>query len=162
MKYVRGISGGVIAGALGAAIYWFLLTRGIHAPILVPGVIGLGCGLGFAAKRDWRMGAISAAMAVIVTLVIDIVWYLQHVRDGSVTYYLTHLHQLNPIYLAGVRIPLWVVYGIGAALAFWFGLGREYLGKAQSSPPPSEPEKTKVIDAVDNEFDAEETVDKSG
>ncbi len=128
MHYVRGTIGAFVGAAIGILVYWFLLRNNVQAPILVPGVTGVVAGLA-GAKRDVKMGLITAVIAIPATILPDAIW-LPFTMDESIGYFLPHLHKLNPIRIGPISLPMLLVYAIGIGLAFWFGMGRDYLRPA--------------------------------
>ncbi len=131
LNYVRGIIGAAAGGIVGCLAFWLLVRRGLHAPILPFGVIGLGCGL-LSRRRDLWLGALSAGLGLVVTIVADWLWW-PFKADPSFGYFITHLHRQDPMVLLGIPVSPLLIYVIGATVAFWFGMGRNRLSYAEDS-----------------------------
>jgi hypothetical protein len=106
------------AAAAGGALGWFLfgvlLRQGFYA-LALPGVLlGLGAGA-VARRRSLPLAAVCGVAALALGIFTE--WqHLPFVADGSLGYFLAHLHQLRGLTL--------VMLGLGAVGGFWFALGR--------------------------------------
>jgi hypothetical protein len=110
----RGIAGGVVGGVAGCFIFRWLAKQGMYG-IMIPGaLIGLGAGLA-ARDRSVTLGVICATAALVLSLYAEW-WLFPFIKDNSLTYFLTHLHQLRPMTL--------IMMGLGVAFAYWLGQGR--------------------------------------
>lgn len=144
MRYLRAAIGMVIGGALGAVVYYLLWESGRSMPLVIPALLGLGAGLAHA-RRDIGVGIASAVVGVGLTVLMD--W--RFLGAAALT---------DSIQVGGAPMPSWLMYAIGAGLAFWFGIGRDYL-----RPPPAQApadESTTESPRADPTSTPEETTDK--
>lgn len=110
---------GIVGACIGAAAGWFLvdwlLTQGRDGTAS----LGAGVGIGFALLSGRRMiagGIFCAVVALILTVICE--WYHSpFTKDKSLSYFLTHLHQLDHSFT-------YVMFGLSSAFGFWFGKGR--------------------------------------
>lgn len=110
----KGICGGVAGGALGHFGFEWLTTMGLYSIILPGALLGLGFALA-AQQRSWAFGIICAIAGFTLSLFSE--WSsFPFIADNSLTYFLSHLHQLRPM--------TWFMIAIGTLMAFWFGKGK--------------------------------------
>jgi hypothetical protein len=123
-------AGAVAGGVVGYFATWWIARQGFYALVLPGAALGLGGGL-FVKDRSALRGVLCAVAAVLLGLFTD--WRVEpFIADKSLTYYLTHLHQLQPITL--------IMVGLGAAFGFWLSVGREKLTpSAVPGPGPQGP-----------------------
>jgi hypothetical protein len=111
---VRGIVGAVIGGAIGYLVFRWLAKSGFYGMIIPGAMLGLGAGLA-ARGQSVTLGILSAAAALVLSVIAE--WSLfPFVRDGSLFYFVTHVHTLPAIKL--------IMMAIGVGLAYWLGQGR--------------------------------------
>ena len=111
----RGLAGAVIGGVLGYIAFGWILRQGFYAMVLPGGLIGLGCGV-LSRGKSVFLGAVCGVGSVGLCLFLE--WrFFPFVKDPSFAYFLSHLHLLRPM--------TWILIGVGAVIAFWFGTGRE-------------------------------------
>jgi hypothetical protein len=111
---LRGIVGAVIGGAIGYFVFRLLAKSGFYGMIIPGALLGLGAGLA-ARGQSVTLGVLSAVAALGLSIVAE--WSLfPFVRDGSLAYFVTHVHTLPAIKL--------VMMAIGIGLAYWLGQGR--------------------------------------
>jgi ABC-type lipoprotein release transport system permease subunit len=111
---VRGIGGAIVGGAVGYFVFAWIATMGFYAPVLPGALLGLGFGLA-SQQRNLAFGILCAIAALALGLFSE--WSQFPFRaNGSFSYFLTHLNQLKPV--------TWIMWVIGALMAFWFGRGR--------------------------------------
>jgi len=108
-----GLIGAAVGGVAGYfALYW-ILRQGYYALVVPPGLLGLGAGL-CARGRSMLLAVIAAIGGLSLALFIE--WKLRaFVVDGSLQYFLTHLHEVN-------RVEL-IMLIVGPIIAFRLGLG---------------------------------------
>jgi len=111
---IRGILGAAIGGVLGYFAFGWLARAGLYG-IMVPGLL-LGLGAGLVARGSSQALGILCALAAIVLAVFTEWKAFPFVKDGSFSFFLSHLHQLPAVKL--------VMMGLGALAAYWFGQGR--------------------------------------
>lgn len=114
LALLRGVVGMLAGGAVGCLLFWLLLQQGFYALVLPGALIGLGCGA-FSRTRSGLLAAGSACVATVVTLGLE-ARFFPFVADPSMSYFVTHLHQLKSATV--------IMMAIGVFMAGWFGWGR--------------------------------------
>ena len=110
---------GIVGAALGAVLGWFAFgwaySQGFYA-LALPGAT---VGLGFAAltRRPMIAGGIFCAVAAFCLMVLCEWHHRPFASDGSLAYFVTHLHELS-------SQMTWIFLGLGTVFGFWFGRGR--------------------------------------
>ena len=114
LTVVRGLGGAILGAVLGYIAFRLLIRQGIYAMVLPGALVGIGCGL--AMQREFKpLGIVSAVIALALGLYLE--WrFLPFIVDKSLSYFLTHLHQVKPFDL--------LMIALGTAAAYWFGVGR--------------------------------------
>jgi hypothetical protein len=113
LSWPLGILGGVLGGVVGYFVYLWLAGQGFYAPMVPGAMVGLGCGL-LSRGRSVPLGVVCGLAALPVGLFAE--WrVLPFVADDSLGYFVRHLHDLKPVTL--------IMIAIGAALAYWLGVG---------------------------------------
>jgi hypothetical protein len=108
-----GLIGGVIGGVAGYYALFWILKYHYYALVLPPGLLGLGVGL-CARGRSILLAIVSALAGLSLALFIE--WKLRHFNvDSSLWYFLTHIHEVNPVEL--------IMLIVGPIIAFRLGLG---------------------------------------
>ena len=111
---VLGVVGALVGGAVGHFLFLAMATRGYYAMVLPGSLVGLGCGL-LSGRRSVPLGIACGALGLVVSIFTE--WrHAPFVRDTSLSFFLKHLHKLSGVSL--------IMILVGAAFAFWFGLGR--------------------------------------
>ena len=118
--WVIGCIGAAIGGWLGYLAFFWIVRQGFYA-LPVPGALmGIGCGL-LARDRLVPLAILCGVAALALGLYAE--WRLNpFVADGSLRFFVNHIHQLRPYKL------LMVV--LGGVFGFWFALGIR--GKART------------------------------
>ena len=111
---LRGLAGAVIGGVVGYFVFRWLARSGLYG-IIIPGAL-LGLGAGLAARgQSIVLGVIAGCATLALSIVAE--WSLfPFIKDGSLSYFITHLHTLPAIKL--------IMMAIGVGLAYWLGQGR--------------------------------------
>jgi hypothetical protein len=119
-----GILGAVAGGALGYFAFFWIASQGFYA-LMAPGaLVGLGGGL-LTRDRSPIRATICGVFALGLGLFTE--WrFAPFVKDASLGYFLTHLHDLRPITM--------LMIAAGAAFAYWLALGRDPVPKAGGTP----------------------------
>ncbi len=106
---------GAIAGAIvGGAIFQWVLGQGFYMLALPGALIGLGAGY-LSRTRSLALAIFSAVLAAIAGIYLE--WKTApFIADGSLSYFVTHLHKLTPV--------TQIMWAIGVLFGFWFGRGR--------------------------------------
>jgi len=114
----RGIAGGAVGGVVGYFLFRWMLTKGFYALVLPGALLGLGAGLA-ARARSLPLGVVCGVAGLVLTVFTE--WCRPggpFKADPSFLYFVTHLHQLDG------GVVTYVMMGLGAACAYWFGQGR--------------------------------------
>jgi hypothetical protein len=108
-----GLLGAAAGGALGYFLFFWMARQGFYTLILPPALVGLGAGL--CARRRSSLLAVICAVAGLA-LGIFTEWQLApFIKDNSLGYFLTHIHNLRPVTL--------IMLAIGTFLSYRLGLG---------------------------------------
>ncbi len=109
-----GIAGAGIGAIIGFMLFFVMTKQGLYALALPGAAVGLTCGW-LSGGRSTLLGLICCVIAAALGLVIE--WKFRPFKaDGSFTYFVLHLHQLNS--------RTWIMLILGAVFGFWFGIGR--------------------------------------
>jgi hypothetical protein len=108
-----GLIGAALGGTLGYFAFGWLARQGFYALALPGALLGAGCVL--LSRRRSRGLAILCGVAALVLGIFSEWRFFPFVRDGSLEYFLSHLHRLKPLTL--------IMIVLGGALGFWFALG---------------------------------------
>jgi hypothetical protein len=115
INYLLGLIGGAIGGALGYYAFFFMVRQGLYPMVLPGALVGPGCGALLGTKSN-AMGIACGVCALLLGFFIE--WqFAPFVTDRSLSYFITHIHQLRSMTL--------ILIVIGALLGFAFGRGRE-------------------------------------
>ena len=119
-----GTAGAVAGAVVGVLLFVWIARQGFYAMVLPGAATGIG-----AALLSGRRSAVVAAVSGVVGTAAGVVgeWQLAPFRvDDGLGYFVTHLHDLKPFTLAMI--------GLGAAIAVWFGLGRDSHARRRPAP----------------------------
>jgi len=109
---VLPLLGGVVGGIIGYIFRW-MAQHGFYALILPGGLVGIGASL--FQNKSTSMCVACGALALTIGLLAE--WqFAAFVRDGSLRYFVTHMHQLSPVTLLMITA--------GAIIGFWGPFGR--------------------------------------
>lgn len=111
---ILGVAGALVGGAVGHLLFLAMAKRGFYAMVLPGALVGLGCGL-LSGRRSVLLGIASGVIGLVVGVLTEWV-HAPFVRDRSLSFFLKHLRELSGASL--------IMILVGAAFAFWFGLGR--------------------------------------
>jgi hypothetical protein len=123
--------GAALGGALGYLLFFWLAGQGLYGLALPGGLLGLGAGI--FKTRSKAVPILCGLSALALGLFTE--WrYEPFMANGSLGYFVSHLHHLQPITL--------VMVAVGTLIGFWvpFRLGQE-ARKAQPSDE-AQPDKT--------------------
>lgn len=113
--YIRGIAGALIGAVVGYFAFSFVVGHGLYAMILPGACVGLACG--YLSRVESKTLGIIAAIVGLAVSVLSEAHQFPFIKDKSLTYFITHIHEVLPMHL--------VMMALGTAFAFWFGRGRE-------------------------------------
>jgi hypothetical protein len=110
-----GVGGAIGGGILGYFAFMWIARQGFYALMLPGGLVGLGGGL-WVRDRSPLRAAICSVIALAWGLFAE--WrFAPFIKDDSLGYFLSHLHELRPITL--------LLIVAGGAFGYWLSLGRE-------------------------------------
>jgi hypothetical protein len=117
MKCWMLVLAGAMAGGLGGyfAFFW-IAHQGLYALVLPGGLAGIGASL--FKNRSTGVCVICGLLALALGLLSE--WrFAPFVKDGSLGYFLSHVHQLKPITL--------IMITAGTVIGFWLPFNRRQL-----------------------------------
>ena len=124
---IRGLFGAAVGGTAGYFAFEWILRQGFYAMILPGAALGLGFGAS-TCERSSVYGLVSAILAVGLGVFVE--WrFFPFVKDGSFTFFITHVHQLRPVSL--------LLIALGGVLAFWLGIGRTPVSRKDNPDRPT-------------------------
>jgi len=119
---VRGIAGAAIGGALGYFAFFWIVRQGFYALIIPPALLGAGAGL-CARGRSVPLAAICAVAGLALGLFTE--WqFAPFNTDTTLSYFLTHVHELTPVTL--------IMLLIGTIVAYRFALAPDRVAERKS------------------------------
>lgn len=102
------ILGAAIGGAVGYFAFFWIARQGFYGLILPGGCLGMGASIFNARSR----GIPIACGVLAVALGFYAEWrFAPFVANGGITYFVSHLHQLQPVTL--------IMIGLGGFIGFW-------------------------------------------
>ncbi len=111
--FLRGLVGAAIGGLLGYFAFFWIASQGFYALVLPGASLGIGFGI-LHRGQTTAGGVLCAILAILLGLYSD--WKLRpFIKDDSLLFFLTHVHQLTPIIL--------IMIGVGGCCGYWFGKG---------------------------------------
>lgn len=127
---IRGLCGAAVGGLIGYYVFDWILDQGFYAMVLSGALLGVGFGL---ASREISVinGVVSGGLALGLGLFVE--WKnFPFIKDESIGYFLSHVHQLKPITL--------IMIGLGVFIAFMAGVGRKPMRESHSHDDSTEDE----------------------
>ena len=113
LAVVFGLISAALGGALGYFAFLWVVSQGFYALALPGALMGVGCAL-LARRRSMALAIACGALALVVGLFCE--WRVApFIKDRSLGFFLTDLHQLRPI--------THIMIALGGVLGFWFALG---------------------------------------
>src|SRR5437899_6204909 len=110
-----GLLGAMAGGVVGYLVFLWAAHQGFYALMLPGALIGAGGRLLVKHKSVARAGICGAAS---LALGLFAEWrFAPFTADQSLSYFLSHIHQLRPLTL--------LMIAIGAVFGFWLSLGKE-------------------------------------
>jgi len=112
---LAGLAGALAGSVVGYFAFIWIARQGFYALMLPGGLAGIGASL-FVSDRSVPRGVLCGIFALGLGVFAE--WrFAPFIKDGSLGYFLGHLHQLQPI-------TLLMIAG-GSFLGYWLALGRE-------------------------------------
>jgi hypothetical protein len=95
-NHLFALAGAVIGGAIGYFAFFWIARQGFYGIILPGGLLGLGAGI---VKNHSRwVAVVCGALAAMLGLITE--WQFRpFIKDETLTYFLAHLYELQPITL---------------------------------------------------------------
>jgi hypothetical protein len=111
---LRGLAGAVVGAIIGYFLFVWALGFGVIVLALPGALAGVGCGLA-TGTRSLTAGILAGAVALALSVFVE--WRFFPFRaDGSLTYFLGHLHEASGQTL--------IMIVLGTLAGFWFGWQR--------------------------------------
>lgn len=102
------LGGALLGGLIGYFAFFWIARQGFYAMVLPGGLLGLGAG--YAKNRSIAIAVVCGIAALVLGLFTE--WqFAPFIKDGSLGYFLSHVHELKPITL--------LMIGLGGAIGFW-------------------------------------------
>jgi hypothetical protein len=112
VNWLLGLAGAIAGGAAGFFLFVWLVHQGLYAMVIPGAALGAGGGWLFK-QRSRAFGGVCAVLALLLGFFAE--WWA--ILDVTFGYYLTHLHQLQPI--------TYIMIALGGLCGYWFGQGQE-------------------------------------
>jgi hypothetical protein len=110
-----GILGAIVGGVAGYLVFFWAVRQGFYALILPGTLVGVGGGL-LVKDRSALRGILCGVLGTGLGLFAE--WrFRPFIADSGLPYFLTHLHQLQPMTL--------IMIIAGGAFGYWLSLGKE-------------------------------------
>ena len=110
----EGLLKALVGGLIGYFAFFWLVKQGFSLVALPGGLLGVGGGLG---KGKSMVLAITCGILALL-LGFFVQWrYAPFIEDGSLGFFITHLHALSPMTLIAI--------GLGGLLGFWLPFHRK-------------------------------------
>ncbi len=117
-----GLLGAAVGGVAGYFLFFWIAQQGFYALVVPPALLGLTAGL-FARRRSTPLAIVCAVAGLALGLFTE--WrFAPFTTDGSLPYFITHIHTLQPITM--------LMLGLGAFVSYRLALGR-----GPNSKPPA-------------------------
>lgn len=107
-NYLFALGGAAVGGLLGYFLFFMLAKQGFYA-LAVPGAF-VGFGAGVVKNNSLAVAVVSGIAATALGIFTEF-HFAPFVADPSLGYFVTHLHQLQPV--------TWIMIAIGGAIGFY-------------------------------------------
>ena len=108
-----GLLGAALGGVVGSIGFLWIAKQGFYALALPGALMGLGCSL-LARHRPMALAVTCGVLALAVGVYCE--WrFAPFIKDSSLGFFLTHLHELRPITM--------IMIALGGGFGFWFARG---------------------------------------
>ncbi len=105
----RAVIGALLGSIVGYFAFKFMLNYGLYGPAIPGAAVGIGAGF-YLTRKHIAVGLFSAVVATIVGVCSD---YSITVVDNFANY------------LTGQSPATYLMLGLGTAMGYWFGVGRD-------------------------------------
>lgn len=106
------VAAAVVGAAAGVFLFKWAFSQGFYALIIPGACTGWATGY-FGQHRDTTRGAFAALLALAVSLYAE--WDVRpFIADESLTYFLTHVHQLEIFTMLMLALGSYLAYSMGA------------------------------------------------
>jgi len=112
-EWVFVLIGAIAGGLIGFFGFLWIAHQGLYALVLPGGLVGVGASL--VKNQSTAICIVCGLLALSVGLLAEW-WIAPFLRDGSLGYFLKHVHQLRPITL--------IMIAAGAVIGFWAPFSR--------------------------------------
>lgn len=113
VSFALGLIGAIVGGVVGYYAFFWIASQGFYALILPTALVGIFAGF-CSFERSELLAAVCSVSGLALGLFIE--WKLAPFKaDGSLSYFIKHVHELNPITL--------IMLAVGTFLSFRFALG---------------------------------------
>src|SRR5215475_12478134 len=97
IRWVRGMAGAAVGGAIGYVVTTWLASRGLYALVVPGGLLGAGCGFA-AGGRSQARGIVCAIAGLVLSVYTN--WVVApFVADESFSYFVMNIHKEQPLFL---------------------------------------------------------------
>ncbi len=112
-NFLLGLGGAMAGGALGYVVFLWVARQGFYMLALPGALLGFGGGL-LIHHRSWAFAGLCGFLALALGVLAE--WRgFPFLADDSLSYFLTHLHQLRTLTL--------IMILLGGSFGFYFALG---------------------------------------
>lgn len=107
---VLGLLGALAGACVGYFAFFWIARQGFYALALPPGLLGFGAGL-CARERSRMLAAICGVAGLALGLFTE--WrFAPFVADHSLSYFITHIHQLNTVTMLMLALGVFLSYSL--------------------------------------------------
>jgi len=113
--WLRAMLGAATGSVTGYFAFFLLASQSFYALALPGACLGLSAGW-LSGRRSVAIGVCCGLLALCLGGFTE--WrFAPFVKDGSLAYFIAHVHQLKPVTL--------IMITVGGLFGFWFGMGRD-------------------------------------
>ena len=113
-SFALGLLGAAVGGCVGYFAFGWILKQGFHSIMVPPAMLGFGAG--YLSKVRSQPLAIVCAVAGLALGLFSEWQYFPFIKDESLLYFLTHVHQLQPIVLGLLALGTVICYRLALGI----------------------------------------------